>query len=176
MVKNKSQFALSPTNLSFRTARYSTTNTQKTLQLKSNTVLTIERLLLWWALRITWFTIFSYTLVSSMLSLVCFTKIYYFSIRFTYFFMYQQFGIILLYGFMCSLLVRQLVKLNFYLNLVNFKPGQKQIRLKLIFPEFVKISRIVILCGSDGSKCSVYKISILLHPMQLIMGPRCPRT
>lgn len=74
--------------------------------------------------------------------------------------MYQQFGIILLFGFVCSLLVRQFVKLNFsdsYLNLVNFKPSQKQICLKLIFPEFVKISRTVILCGGDGSKCSVYK-------------------
>lgn len=74
--------------------------------------------------------------------------------------MHQQFGTKLLFGIMCSLLVRQLVKINFsdsYLNLVNFKPGQKHIRLKLILPEFVKISRIVIVCGGDGSKLLVYK-------------------
>lgn len=74
--------------------------------------------------------------------------------------MHQEFGTKQLFCFMCSLLVRQFVKSNFsdsYLNLVNFKPSQKHIRLKLILPEFVKISRIVIVCGGDGSKRSVYK-------------------
>lgn len=126
---------------SFRTARYSKTNTQQTLQLKiktyNRTTIVLMGSTVYMLNYFLLHTCFKYVIVS-LLFIIC-----YFSICFTYFFIYQQFGIILLFGFMCSLLVRQFVKLNFSDSyLVNFKPGQKQIRLKLIFPEFVKSEKL----------------------------------
>lgn len=156
MVKNKSQFALSPTNPSFRTARYSTTNTQQTLQLKINTynrtTIILMGITVYMIYYFLLYTCFKYVIISLLFKNILFFYSFYIFLYVPTIWHNTTFG------FMCSLLVRQFVKLNFsdsYLNLVNFKPSQKQIRLKLIFPEFVKIIRIVILCGGDGAKCSV---------------------
>lgn len=145
MVKNKSQFALSPTNPSFRTARYSTTNTQKTSQLKINTYNRTTIILMGSTVDMIWYFLLYTCFKCVIISLLFENILFFYSF---YIFVYvPTIWHNTTFGFMCSLLVRQFVKLNFsdsYLNLVNFEPGQKQIRLKLIFPEFVKISRIVI--------------------------------